>query len=427
MQNNHKSQKDMLGRSAILPLKAALEKLRRHLAALPAPGEEIVPLEEGLGRFLAQAVTAKENLPAQPRSTMDGYAVKAADSFGAAESRPVYLKISGEVLMGTMPEAGPGSLECHKIATGGFLPPGTDAVVMLEHTIKVDSTLIELIKAVSPGENLLAAGDDLREGEPVLAAGKKLRPQELGLLAGLGFREVAVHKTIRVGIFSTGDEIVPFQESPPPGKIRDMNGVHLSALTRQLGGCPQYYGITADVESSFSSLLHQALAENDLVLFSGSSSVGTRDLGERVIGNLPGPGTIIHGVAIKPGKPVIVALSGNKPIFGLPGHPVSAAVAFDLFVRPTMVHLSGHKGQEFPEKRRVPARLTRNLNSAAGRTDFVRVSLSPSPDGQGYAAQPVLGKSGALSTMVKADGYLVIAEESQGLYQEAQVDVFLFD
>ncbi len=417
----------MLGRSAILPLKVALEKLRQHLDLVAATGEEIVPLEEGLNRFLAQAITAEEDLPPHPRSTMDGFAVKAADSFGAAESRPVYLKISGEVPMGTMPGSGPASLECYKIATGGFLPPGTDAVIMLEHTIEVDSTLIELIKAVSPGENVLAAGDDLQKGDIVLTAGKKLRPQELGLLAGLGYTKIAVHKNIRIGIFSTGDEIVPFQETPGPGKIRDMNGVNLGAMSRQLGASPKYYGIAADVESSFAAVMQEALDENDLVLFSGSSSVGTRDLGEQIIARLAEPGVIVHGVAIKPGKPVIIAFSGNKPIFGLPGHPVSAAVAFDLFVRPAITDLSGQRGQLLPQKRVVQAQLKRNLNSAAGRTDFVRIRLSSSPEAQSYEAHPVLGKSGALSTMVKADGYVIIAENSQGLYEDDTVDVFLFD
>jgi molybdopterin molybdotransferase len=425
MANNTTTQKDMLGRSAILPLEKALEKLHRHLDHLPAAGEEIVPLAEGLGRFICHPVTAEENLPPHPRSTMDGYAVKAADSFGAAESRPVYLKISGDVPMGTMPASSPADMECFKIATGGFLPPGTDAVVMLEHTIQIDSTLIELVKAASPGENILAAGDDLKTGALVLPAGRKLRPQDIGLLAGLGCRKIAVHKSIRVGIFSTGDEIVPPQEKPPLGKMRDMNGENLAAMVRQMGACPTYYGIAEDVESSFSATMHKALSESDVVLFSGSSSVGSRDLGEKVIQQLAGPGIIIHGVAIKPGKPVIIAFAGNKPIFGLPGHPVSAAIAFDLFVRPSIERLSGQKGRCLPNKRSIRAQLMRNLNSAAGRTDFVMVRIS-NPGGR-YEAYPILGKSGALSTMVQSDGYVIIAENCQGLYENDMVDVVLFD
>lgn len=418
----------MLGRTAVLPLKTALEKLHHHLDLIPVVGEESIPLEDGLNRFLSRPITANENLPPHPRSTMDGYAIKAVDSFGATESLPVYLKISGDIPMGTMPVSGPAGLECHKIATGGFLPPETDAVVMLEHTIQTGSTLIEVTKAGSPGENVLEAGADVKKGSIVLDAGIKLRPQELGLLAGLGYTKVATYKNVRIGIFSTGDEIVPSHQTPPPGKIRDMNAVNLAAMAKQIGGFPRCYGITADVESSFSAILEQALAENDLVIFSGSSSVGTRDLGKQIIGRLADPGIIIHGVAIKPGKPVIIAFAGSKPIFGLPGHPVSAAVAFDLFVRPAIIRLSGQRGQYLPEKRSLQAQLKRNLNSAAGRTDFVRVRISVEPAGtNSYGAHPVLGKSGALSTMVKADGYVIIPENSQGLYEGEMVQVYLFD
>ncbi len=329
--------------------------------------------------------------------------------------------------MGTMPDCGPGNLECHTIATGGFLPPGTDSVVMLEHTVKVDSTLVELIKAVSPGENIIRAGDDLQTGDQVLAKGKKLRPQELGLLAGLGCTDITVHKQVKVGIFSTGDEIVPYTETVPPGKIRDMNGMHLGAMARQLGALTNYYGIAADVESSFSTMLQKALEENDLVLFSGSSSVGTRDLGEKIIQKLADPGIIIHGVAIKPGKPVIAAFADHKPVFGLPGHPVSAAVAFDLFVKPCIQHISGQKFYLKPPKKSIKAQLKRNLNSAAGRTDFVRIRLLETAPDHPIQAHPVLGKSGALSTMVKADGYLIIDEDSQGAYEDEIVEVFLFE
>jgi molybdopterin molybdotransferase len=418
---------DMLGRTSIVPLSEALAKLHGELAKIAPIGSETLPLEMVLGRIIAQPIPASHDLPPHPRSTMDGYAVHGADTFGASDNLPGYLKISGEVLMGETVPIGPASQECYKIATGGFLPPGTDAVVMLEHTVDIDGNIIEVIKAVSPGENIIGIGDDIRKGSQLLPAGKLLRPQELGLLAGLGELEVTVYKKVRVGIFSTGDEIVSYKESPPLGKMRDMNGVNIAALVRQNLAESKFYGIAADQEEDFSHILEKALTENDMVIFSGSSSVGTRDLGEQIINKLAKPGIIIHGVAIKPGKPVIIAFAGDKPIFGLPGHPVSAAVAFNLFGKPTINLLAGVKRSFHPPKRTVRAKVKRNLNSAPGRTDFIRVKLSEAPGETTVEAHPVLGKSGALSTMVQADGYFIIKESSQGIYQDEMVEVFLFE
>ncbi len=418
--------RDMLGRAGAIPLAEALARLDRGLAHCPSSGTETVALAQGLGRVLAGPIRAEEDLPPHPRSTMDGYAVKAAATFGASETMPVYLTVSGTVQMGEMVEHGPRDQECFRIATGGYLPPATDAVIMLEHTVDIDETMIEVTRPVSPGGNILDRGDDVRKGDRLLQAGVVLRPQELGLLAGLGKTRISVHREVRVGIFSTGDEIVAPDQTPPLGKIRDMNGINLSGLVRRAGALCRYYGIVRDREADFAALLEKALAENDLVLFSGSSSVGVRDLGERIIARLADPGIIVHGVAIKPGKPVIIGFAGQKPIFGLPGHPVSAAVAFDLFVRPAIARLSGRRVSPLPDRPRVRARLQRNLNSAPGRTDFIRVRVEKLKETPGFAAHPVLGKSGALSTMVQADGFFIIKESSQGVYEGNLVEVYLY-
>jgi len=418
---------DMLGRAGLHRLSDALTKLQNHLELIDPLKAETIPLEKSLNRITAGTIHSPEDLPPYPRSTMDGYAVKGSETFGATDSMPVYLKVSGEVRMGELIANGPAIQECYKIATGGFIPPHTDSVIMLEHTISVDDNLIEVTKSVSPGENILAAGDDIKKDSVVVNKGHKLRPQDLGLLAGLGLTKTEVHGQVRVGFFSTGDEIVDYNKNPQPGKIRDMNGIYLTALVLQNKALPKYYGIVSDLENEFEQMLKKSLIENDLVLFSGSSSVGVRDMGERIINKIADPGILIHGVAIKPGKPIIVAFAQNKPIFGLPGHPVSTAIGFDLFVRPTILHLGGLSPSNLPLRPAVKAKLTRNLNSAGGRTDYIRVKVETSPDNTTFFAHPILGKSGALSTMVKADGYFVIEESAQGLCQGDNVEVTLFD
>lgn len=418
--------RDMLGRSQTVSLAAARNLLLQHMPPCPARIFS-VSLEDSLERVCAAAVRSPENLPPYPRSTMDGYAVRARDTFGATENLPAYLEVSGEVTMGRFPEKGPDQGACYSIATGGILPPGTDAVVMLEHTVPIDAGMIEVIQPVASGSNVIAAGEDIAENELLLPAGHRIRPQDIGLLAGVGLNKISVFDEVRVGIISTGDEIVPYDQPPPPGKIRDMNGAVLAALVRKNHGRPVLYGIVSDDEKSLTAKVQQAKAANDIVLLSGSSSVGARDLGEKVLEELGRPGIIFHGVSVKPGKPVILARAGDTLLFGLPGHPVSAAVSFDLFVRPAIIGLSGATASNLPQQRTVKARLRRNINSASGRTDFVRVRVNNAQDGIYHEAHPILGRSGAISTMVKAHGYIEIAEKLQGLREGEIVTVVLFD
>ncbi len=417
---------DMLGRADIVSFSEALQLMQMHYPP-PVSAEEKFPLAEACGRITSQEIRAPENLPAYPRATMDGFAVRAVDTFGASERLPAYLEVSGEVGMGEFPMAGPVPGACFRIATGGMLPPSTDAVVMLEHTISVDERMIEIVRPVATGGNVIAVGEDVQKGDAMLPAGHRLRPQDLGLLAGLGILAVPVTRRVKIGIISTGDEIVPIKETPMPGQVRDMNAVNLAALAGNAGAIPQNYGIVNDDAEHFLSLLQTVINENDLVVFSGSSSVGARDMGERVIEAFGPPGMVVHGVAIKPGKPVIIANIENKLVFGLPGHPVSAAMSFDLFVRPAIYHLAGLRETGLPEKRTITARLMRNVNSTAGRRDFIRVEIRAATDEGPFEAYPVLGKSGALSTMVKAHGYIIIDEKQQGLLQGETVGVLLFD
>lgn len=411
----------MLGRARLTEVSSAQSILHEHIRGITT-GSETIPLENALDRICSAEVVSPEDLPPANRSTMDGFAVIAADTFGATPSMPAYLDIHGEVLMGVMPEAAVARGRCCKIPTGGIMPDGADAVVMYEHTVPVDEHVIEITRPVGSGENIIRRGDDICRGGCAIEIGQRLRPQELGLLAGLGIAEVLVFRTVNVGVISTGDEIIDYRESLKPGAIRNINSILLTSLITRLGGRVNDYGIVSDQESVFFPAIERAIGENDIVVFSGGSSVGMRDLGEQAIERIGDPGILIHGVSLKPGKPVIIGVCDQTPIFGLPGHPVSAMVCFDLFVRPTLQSISGLVTQDL--KPALKARLKRSINSAAGRRDLVRVTLSLSETG--LEAYPVLGKSGAISTLSQADGYFFIDEQTQGQPTDTFVTVYLY-
>ncbi len=415
--------RDMLGRTGLVTVARALQVLMDHLSTIGLKSETI-PLEEALDRILTEPVISPEDLPAAARSTMDGFAVRAADTFGASQSMPCYLNITGEVIMGTEPVKEVEKGCCFKIPTGGLLPPGADSVVMLEHTVPVDDTMIEIVKGTGAGTNLVQKGEDITRNSEALPSGHLLRPQDLGLLAGLGIAEVTVAKRISVGIVSTGDEIIPYTEIPQPGQIRNINSITLAAMTRRAGATCIDYGIVSDQREIFFPALKKAVEENDIVLFSGGSSVGTRDLGEEAVDALGPPGVFIHGVALKPGKPILMGLSGTTPVFGLPGHPVSALVCFDLFIKPAIRKLSGIDHTPVLPQPALPAKLSRNINSAPGRKDIVRVKLQFENDS--WTAYPIMGKSGSISTLSRAHGYFLINEDSQGVSEETDVEVYLY-
>jgi len=413
----------MLGRSGLTPVDDAVKILMDRLSTIEL-SSETVSLEQSLDRILAKPVISPEDLPTAARSTMDGYAVRAADTFGASQTMPCYLNITSEVLMGEAPAGEVKKGCCHKIPTGGLLPDGANSVVMLEHTVPVDETMIEIVKGVGDGTNLIQRGEDIGIHARALDAGHLLRPQDLGLLAGIGVADVPVFKKLRVGIVSTGDEIVPYGKKPLPGQIRNINSITLSGMITRAGALPIDYGIVSDRMEIFFPAMEKAVLENDIVLFSGGSSVGVRDLGEQAVEALGPPGIFIHGVALKPGKPLLMGLSGTTPVFGLPGHPVSALVCFDLFVQPAIIKLSGLGREMEPPPQTLAAKLSRNINSAPGRKDVIRVRLKKN-DGS-WIASPVMGKSGSISTLSRAHGFFFIDEDSQGVSEDSTVEVFFY-
>ena len=341
----------------------------------------------------------------------------------ATESNPGYLTVVGSVAMGEQPDLRVGPGEAVRIATGGMLPPGADAVIMIEHTEVLDDTTIEIYKSVAPGQHVVAQGEDIARGNTLLAGGQPVRPQEAGLLAALGCETVRVFRKPRIGIISTGDEVVPVTAVPGPGQIRDVNSTTLSAMTAAAGGQPTVYGIVQDSLALLKATCTRALAENDMVLISGGSSVGMRDFTIEAFEAQEDADIMVHGVSISPGKPTILARSGTKPMWGIPGHVTSAMVVFHVLVKPFIAHLGG-LDDRFRRAFTIPCRLTRNLPSAQGRVDFVRVRVDHR-DGVLYA-EPVLGKSGLIHTMVKADGLVRIAAPVEGLDKGEAVAVELF-
>lgn len=384
-----------------------------------------VPILESLGRRLVKEVRAVDDVPAFNRSTVDGYAVKAKDTYGASEGIPSYLDVCGEVLIGRVPSGRVNTGQTWYIATGGMLPEGTDAVVMVEYTEELDSRTIGVNRPVAPGENVIRIGEDIAAGDIALPAGHRIRPQDLGLLSSIGVTEVEVTPPTKVGIISTGDELIDPLKKPSPGQIRDINSYVLHGAVTASGGVPRLYGIVPDNYEKMKNALLRALEENDMVLISGGSSVGARDVTFNVIDTIGRPGVIFHGISVKPGKPTVGAFIGDKPLFGLPGHPASALVIFDVLVAPLLRDgaypaTEEESSLEFP----VKAVITRNLHSAAGRRDYFRVKIY-SKEGQLFA-EPVLGKSGLINTMIKADGMACIPSGKEGVEAGETVDVKLF-
>jgi molybdopterin molybdotransferase len=383
---------------------------------------ESLGLENALGRVLARDSTSSEDIPPFSRTTVDGYAVAAASTFGAGETNPSLLRIKGEVRMAEVPGFSLGPGEAARIPTGGCLPEGTDAAVMLEHAEAVDGEFLEVYRSIAPGTNVIFRGDDVRTGEVAVPAGTRLRPQELAVLAAMGKVELEVFKRPVVGIISTGDEIVPAGGTPGAGQIRDMNAHALAGQVRAAQAVPEILGIVPDSGDELYTVLAKAMDICDTVLISGGSSVGSRDFTVNAIARFPEAGILAHGVAISPGKPTILARIGNIAVWGLPGHAVSAMVVFEVLVRPFIENFSGlADGGRL--KLPVPARLSMNIPSVSGRTDFVRVKLGRAADGT-LEATPIFGKSGEIRTMTRASGLVRIERDHEGVAAGTMVDVF---
>jgi molybdopterin molybdotransferase len=379
-----------------------------------------LPLVEAMGRIPAQDINADIDLPDFMRSTMDGYAVRASSTFGASEANPAYLIVKGSVPMGEAPDFSIGAGEAAGISTGGMLPKGADSVVMVEHTDAVDKTTIEVYRSVAPAQNILEKGEDFKKGSVLVPAGKQIRPQEIGLLAAFGIERVTVHKKPVIGIISTGDEVVTIKDMPGPGQIRDINTFTLSGLVEKSGAVPVAYGIVKDDFDDLFEKCSAALRQSDMVLISGGSSMGTRDYTIEVFSALPESEILVHGISISPGKPTILARSQSRAIWGLPGQVTSTMVVFEIVVKPFIEHIAG----VLPGRKRhfnLIARLARNVSSSQGRADYVRVKLFQK-NGTLWA-DPVLGKSGLINTMVKADGLIEIGLNTEGLDRGEKVEV----
>jgi molybdopterin molybdotransferase len=385
---------------------------------------EDIRLQDAWGRVLAADLVVPGDLPPCDLSTMDGYALQAKDSFGASESSPALLEVTGEVLMGERPSVAVKPGEAIKIPTGGVLPEGADAVVMVEHTQFIDEHTIQVYRTAAPGENVMQQGEDLKTGEHILEQGLLLRPQELGLLALVGSAHVAVYRQPRVGIIATGDELVPIDATPTIGQLRDTNTYTATALTQQANALPQSLGIVKDDLGALRERLAAGLQTCDVLAVSGGSSVGTRDLTIQAIETIPDAEILVHGVAVSPGKPTILARAGTKIIWGLPGHQVSAMVIFMVLVIPSLWRLAGRRDWEGPYGWPLRAIASRNIPSAQGREDYVRVSLHE--ENGMLIAHPLFGKSGVISTMVKGNGLLRIPMDSEGVQEGASVEVWPF-
>ena len=404
----------------LLPPPAALAALLDKLTVTCQ--SEHIPTVDALGRVMSQPVVAPFSLPSFPRSTVDGYAVKSADTHGASESLPAYLQLIGEVPMGGTPDFTVGKGQCAIIHTGGMLPAGADAVVMVEFTQQAMDDEIEMLRAVGNGENVLQIGEDVTAGDVVLAAGVRVRSAEIGGLMALGYPEVSVAKKPRVGILSSGDEVIPPGQPLQHGQIYDINSYTLKALVEQTGGIAQTYGIIPDNAAAFSDYANRALADNDIVIFTAGSSVSVRDLTAQTIDRLGSPGVIVHGVNVRPGKPTILAVCDGKPVIGLPGNPVSALVIAGIFVTAVIEQFLG-RDQTRGVNPTVSGRLTTNLASQSGREDWVAVRLVPTETG--YDVDPVFGKSNLIFTLARADGLLRIHPDANGIAAGSTVQVQL--
>lgn len=378
---------------------------------------EDVPLAAALHRVPAADVTASTALPGFARSTVDGFAVRAADTYGASEGLPSYLDLLGAVRMGAAPTVSVRTGGCVAMPTGGVLPDGADAVVMVEFTAETMPGTIEVTRPVAPGGGMVRADEDVAPGAALVPAGRPLRAPDLGLLAAAGVTTVAVHARPRVAIISTGDEVLPPDTAElRPGQVRDATACALAGLVTDAGGEPVLAGIVSDEPGALKTRLTEVLPEADLVVVSAGSSVGARD---ETAGAVAAIGDIwCHGLAIKPGKPTLLADCGGTPVVGLPGNPLSALVVFGQLGVPLLWRLAGCAAPPPPPTTR--ACLSRNLASATGRLDVVQVTVR---DG---IAQPLFGPSALLSVLTRADGYVVVPEPATGLDAGAEVEVVLY-
>ena len=410
----------------LIPPAEALALLLRSLPDGEVRGEWVDTVLV-LGRVTRGEVRAPHPLPAFPRSSMDGYAVRAGDTFGASESIPGYLQVAGEVPMGAAPAFSLQAGQAAVIHTGGMLPPSADAVIALEQTQVARPGEIEILRAVAKGENTILVGEDVKEGEVVIPGGTRIRPAEIGGCMALGIKHLQVAVRPKIGIISSGDEVVPPEAEPQAGQVRDVNSYTLAARVSEAGGEPVLYGIVPDRLETMKERIGRALTECQAVVITAGSSASARDMTAEAIGSLGEPGVLVHGVNVRPGKPTILAVCDGKAVIGLPGNPVSAMVIAGLFVLPVVKKLLGLT-QERPAAS-CEARLSLNIASQAGREDWIPVKLVPVSEGNGdgetWRAEPIFAKSNLIFSLAAADGLIRIPPAVTGLEAGERVRVFL--
>ena len=376
---------------------------------------EPVSLGNAMGRVLAEDIAATEYVPDFDRSTVDGYAVRARDTFGCTDAIPAIVPVQAEVFMGEGADFELNPEACAAVPTGGAVPRGADSVVMMEYTEDYGDGTVGISKSVAPGDNMIFRGDDVYPGKPILEKGRVLSSQDIGALAAIGRVLVPVRKKLTVGVISTGDELVPPEKTPGPGQVRDVNSPMLEAMLGAFGARVINYGIVIDDEALLTEKVHRAVSECDAVLLSGGSSVGVKDAACRIIESMGA--LLLHGIAIKPGKPTILGKAGCKPLVGLPGHPVAAYFITKLFVLPLLSKLNGRIQASYT----VTAKVTESIGANHGRAQYQCCRLERR-DGKLFAS-PIRGKSGLITTLAGADGYFCIDRDCEGLPQGAEIQV----
>lgn len=385
----------------------------------PLNRKETVPLNEALGRVLCEAVCAKEYVPDFDRSTVDGYAIHSSDAFGCSDAIPAILPLAGKVEMGETPSFAIAIGSCAYVPTGGAIPDGADCVVMLEYTEDYGDGTIGILKPGAPGMNLVYRGDDVSPGDVLYPAGHRLSPQDIGALAALGITSVPVFQWLHVAVISTGDELIPPEQTPERGQIRDVNSLMLTTMLWRFGASTTTLGIVPDTEAALTAAVREALEDDacDAVLISGGSSVGEKDATCRVISSFGD--VLFHGIAIKPGKPTILGVCGEKPLVGLPGHPAAAFYIMKLFILPLLARLVGQKWEPYT----IPARLSESVSANHGREQISACRLIKK-DSE-WIAEPIRSKSGLITQLSGADGFFCIARDQEGLPAGAEVNVYL--
>lgn len=403
----------------VTPIEEALEIIDKHV--IPSLRSVNIKTINSVSRTVSKPITSSANLPNFTRSSMDGYAVRAIDTYGASQSQPSYLNLVSEIKMGTVPKTKLQTGETARIFTGSMVPESADAVVMIEYTESIESSLIEIIKPVAPGENIIQIGEDIEINEAVFSAGHVIRPQDIGGLLALGITHVPVFQRPKIGIISTGDELISPELEPAKGQVRDINTYTISALVQKYAGEPITFGINKDRFEIQLETAEKALSNCSMVIISAGSSTSSRDLTSRVISRLGEPGILMHGLAHKPGKPSIIGSAKGKLVFGLPGNPVSAMIIFELLVSRAIKNILGSVSQIISPPKAI---LTKDIPSTNGREEHVPVKLFNSQSGN-LMADPIFGKSNLIYTLIKSDGIVVVPINKSGIYSGDIVDVLI--